>query len=290
MSAGSQHLGKGELGVLILCGAFVLLTVGVVGEEGRERAKRAVCLANLRQLTSAWSLYADQNDGRIVNGDAGSWRRQNSTMPDGSKVTLVEQPWVGMTWRNPYNTPYVPNTGPTDAEKRRGIEEGALWPLVGSTRVYKCPVGRPYDWVHYAIVDAMNGMYRTGTATGGFLAGVGVRVDRTTLWIKKMSEIDLPTPAERMVFIDQGATMPSSFAVHYTKGSWWDDPPARHNDGATVSWADGHGSYLRWKAAETIAYGRKYQDYSGIGLTPQTPEGIRDLQDLQRAVWGRLGY
>ena len=79
--------------------------------------------------------------------------------------------------------------------------------------------------------------------------------------------------------------------VHYVTPSWWDDPPARHNDGTTVSWADGHGSYLQWKAVETIEYGRTYQDYCGFGLTPQTPEGHKKTCRIcQRAVWGRLGY
>lgn len=290
MNARAEPLRKGELGVLVLCGVFVLLTLGAVGESGRERAKRAVCLANLRQLTSAWALYADQNDGRIVNGEAGMSRLQSSTKPDGSKVTLTETPWVGACWLNPYNSPYSPSKDLPEREKKRRIEEGALWPFVGDTRLYKCPVGRSYEWVNYSIVDAMNGMSRSGTTTGSYPDIVGARVGRTTLWIKRLSDVDLPAAAERMVFIDQGARTPSSYAVHYTKASWWDDPSARHNDGTTVSWADGHTSYLQWKGEETIAYARKYQDYLGSGLTPQTPEGLEDLQSIQRTVWGRLGY
>ena len=133
-------------------------------------------------------------------------------MPDGSKVTLVERPWVGMTWRNPYNTTIrAEYRDPRKRKRGVEIENGALWPLVGKVlRVYKCPVGRLYESVNYAIVDAMNGMHRIGTVTSSTSYGtvVGVRVDRTTLWIKKMSEIDLPTPAERMVFIDEGTLTP----------------------------------------------------------------------------------
>jgi prepilin-type processing-associated H-X9-DG protein len=95
-----------------------------------------------------------------------------------------------------------------------------------------------------------------------------------------------------MVYIDEGAMTPDSFAVNYnTQGPWWDDPPARHGDGTTVSWADGHSSHLKWRAAETISHARDSRDwYRGGIFNPTTPEGIEELQDFQRSVWGRLGY
>ena len=37
----------------------------------REQGKRAVCLSHLRQLGIVWIMYADDNDGKIVNGAAG---------------------------------------------------------------------------------------------------------------------------------------------------------------------------------------------------------------------------
>ena len=74
-------------GIMMREAAFTLISVvlllanlAAIGTSGRERAKRCVCLANLRQLTSAWSLYADQNDGKIVNGAGGfhySWNGSN---------------------------------------------------------------------------------------------------------------------------------------------------------------------------------------------------------------------
>jgi prepilin-type processing-associated H-X9-DG protein len=65
-----------------------------------------------------------------------------------------------------------------------------------------------------------------------------------------------------MIFIDEGAMTPDSFAVHYNQmGPWWDDPPVRHGDGTTVSWADGHVSHLKWKAAETIKRARATANY-----------------------------
>jgi prepilin-type processing-associated H-X9-DG protein len=243
-----------------------------------------VCLSNLRQLTRAWLAYADENDGKIVSGSSGISRRSGS---------LVETPWVGAAWSQNWNNANVGDTGLTEEEKKQAIKEGALWPVVGEERLYRCPVGRPYDAVNYNIVDAMNGLHRSGTyvSQGGYVKDVGVRVGETTLWIKNLGEIETPPAAERMVFIDEGAATPGSFAVHYVWGPWWDDPPGRHNDGATVSWADGHARYWKWKGAETVERARATADwYGGGGFMPQTEEGIQDLDEFRRAVWGRLGY
>jgi prepilin-type processing-associated H-X9-DG protein len=120
---------------------------------------------------------------------------------------------------------------------------------------------------------------------------VGEKVGETVLWIKNRSEIVSPTPARRMVFIDEGAATPGSFWVEYNWYMWHDTPSVRHNDGTTVSWADGHASEYRWKAAETMEYGRRLADYYwGGGFIPKTPEGLQDLRDFQQAVWGRVGY
>ena len=40
--------------------------------RAREQGKRAACLSNLKQLQLAWVMYADDFDGKIVNGSA-SW-------------------------------------------------------------------------------------------------------------------------------------------------------------------------------------------------------------------------
>lgn len=276
--------------VSVFCLVFCLAAVGT---PGRERARRAVCLSNLRQLTCAWLLYARENDGKLVNGAGGfHYLRAGGQTGDDLNTLIIERAWVGRGWGYNWNNANVADTRLTEEQKSRNIREGALWPLVGDERCYKCPVGRPYEWVNYAIVDAMNGLYRAGTTSstaGGHPGAVGRRIGRIVLWVKNLDEIDLPTAAERMVFIDEGALTPDSFSAHYQQAFWWDDPPVRHNDGAPMSWADGHASYFQWQAPETIERGRATIDYyGGGGFAPQTPEGIQDLDNLRRAVWGRL--
>jgi len=284
---------KADIAVILVSVAFVLTNLAAVGTSGRERAKRTVCLSNHRELMSAWIVYADQNDGKIVNGAGGfHYLSHGGHTSNGKSSGIVERAWVGRGWGNNWNNPSVADTGLDEQMKSTAIREGALWPLVEKEACYKCPVARRHEFITYSIVDAMNGMYRAGTTSsmvGGHPGAVGARIGDTVLWIKSTSEIIAPPAAQRMVFIDEGALTPDSFGVHYLHNYWWDDPPVRHSDGATVSWADGHASHLKWKAVETIEFGRATQDYyGGGGFSPQTEEGIKDLEDFRRAVWGRL--
>jgi prepilin-type processing-associated H-X9-DG protein len=282
MNRAWNRVHKADVAVLSLSVLLAAFALAAVGPVGRERAQRTVCLAHVKQLTSAWLLYADQNDGKIVNGASGINRFSGN---------LREDPWVGQAWSSNWNSDNVANTGLTEQQKMQAIHVGALWPLVREERLYKCPVSKPHEWVTYAIVDAMNGLHRDGTyvSRANYVADTGVRVGMTVLWIKKKNEIISPPPARRMVFIDEGAALPDSFAVLYQgNGTWWDDPPARHNDGTTVSWADGHASDYRWLAPETIEFGRRARERYYGGFRPTTPEGQQDLDNLRRAVWGRI--
>lgn len=272
-----------ELLVVIAIIAVLMAILMPALNRVKEQGKRIVCENSLKNLQLVWLMYADDNDGKIVNGAGG--------IPYSSSG-LTETPWVGKGWVDDYGNPNAINTL-TDAEKQRAIRDGALWDYAKDYGIYKCPTGRRGESVTYAVVDAMNGLYRTGTYTGSnHITAKGVRVGGTVLWIKRRFEIVTPPPAQRMVFIDEGAMTPDSFAVHYNqRGPWWDDPPVRHGDGTTVTWADGHVSHLKWKAAETIKRARDTRDYyGGGGWMPQTPEGLKELEEFQKSVWGKVGY
>ena len=284
-----------ELLVVIAIIAVLMAILMPALSRVREQGKRIVCEHNLKSLTLAWIMYADENDDKIVNGAGGfHYMASGSNTENGSASGIVERAWVGRGWGNNWNNSNVTDSGWTDEMKKKAIREGALWSVCNDEDAYKCPTGRAGEFVTYAVVDAMNGLYRTGTTSkaGAHPYAVGKRVGKTVLWIKRRTEIVSPAPASRMVFIDEGAMTPDSFATHYAqRGPWWDDPPVRHGDGTTVSWADGHSGHLKWKAAETIKRAKETQDwYGGGGFMPRTPEGIQELEEFQKAVWGKVGY
>ena len=61
--------------------------------------------------------------------------------------------------------------------------------------------------------------------------------------------------------------------------------------------ADGHVEYWKWKGRETVEMprwllpiGDRLSEFLRLSYEPQTEDGLYDLQRLQKATWGRLGY
>jgi prepilin-type N-terminal cleavage/methylation domain-containing protein/prepilin-type processing-associated H-X9-DG protein len=270
---------------LLVVIAIIAVLMGILMpslQRAREQGKRAGCLNALRQLTMAWIMYADENDDKIVNGEA----EYNQSAVGKCSVAVSshhkgEKYWVGTDCHPNYQT-----GGKHPQELQiAAIRAGALYPYVQDAKSYRCPTGVRGEMRTYSIVDSMNGLYRDGTRN---TSGTGVRVGDTVLWIKKRSEIRQPGPDSRLVFLDEGRVTPDSYAVYYLQGKWWDPPHVRHGDGTNVSYADGRSDYWKWTAPETIDVGK--QPNPQHQYTPKTPEGMGDLQRMQKAVWGRLGY
>ncbi len=278
-----------ELLVVIAVVALLLAIFIPALGAARERGQRAVCLSNLRQLTVAWIAYADAHDSRLVSGNAfglaigsGRWRLEG---------------WVGRAFLYPKSrTALIENPA-----------KGPLWPYLRDIDIYRCPRGRAGHVITYAtVVSANNNTQVEGTCLpdypGDEMTRPGVRVGATTLKLTRFTDIVSPGASQRAVFVDQGQTPTSGdYYVHYLYPKWkyFSVPPIRHADGVTLSLADGHAEYWKWKGRETVQMPRElfpgrdtfsellagWEDYA-----VQTEEGLYDLQRLQRATWGRLGY
>jgi hypothetical protein len=262
--------------VALACVALVLAQAAVLNAGGRQRSKREVCLANLRMLTAAWQMYADDNAGNLVNG-APQGGTQCPDCPPGNNYKAVaptsitdehykELPWIG----NAYGTT-------NECCQKCAINTGALWKYVQDYNIYRCPVGKKGEMITYAIVDGANGLPRTGTEAAG-------------VWMKNRSQII--KPASRFVFIDEGKVSPDSYAVYYNESStaasekWFDPPPVRHEGGMCVSFADGHSAHHKWKSKETITIGSG----GSYSVPPTSCAGRNDLYWMQIGCWGKLGY
>jgi prepilin-type processing-associated H-X9-DG protein len=248
-----------ELLVVIAIIAILMAILMPALARVREQGKRAACMGNLKQLTLAWIMYADENDGKLVNGATG-FSNQNMSWGDHRN----EQAWVdgfSRVWD----------------EQIDAIRRGALYPLVKNEKVYRCPTGRRGEALTYSIMFSMNAVNHT------WVQGAGAHV-------KKLSEI-VPNTAMRLVFIDEGYMTSDAYAVYYDREQWFDSPPVRHGDGTTLSFADGHADHWKWKGTDTIKHARdEEQTGPQVGWTPQTDEGFQDLYQMQRGCWGKLGY
>ena len=65
-----------ELLVVIAIIAILMAILMPALKRAREQGQRAACLSNLKNLTLAWIMYADDNSDRIVNGDSGHSRKE----------------------------------------------------------------------------------------------------------------------------------------------------------------------------------------------------------------------
>ena len=105
------------------------------------------------------------------------------------------------------------------------------------------------------------------------------------------------------MFIDKGYQIGGdNFAVAYLHPTWDSSspPPIHHAGGTTLSMADGHAEYWKWKGRETLSglprklivssSGVASERIEGGDYEPKTEDGLHDLQRVQRFVWGRLGY
>ena len=203
-----------ELLVVIAIIALLMAILMPALHRAKEQGERATCLSNVKQLTLAWILYAQENEDRIVNASTFYPR-------------TGEPAWIGAKWQD---------TDPLEVRRKR-LMEGVLYKYCENVNIYRCPTGIRGEVLTYAIIDAMNGGRRSIPGT-------------KELMIKRLSQVK--RQSERFVFIDEGKVSPDSWTVFYDRESWWDQPTVRHGDGTNFSFVDGHSEYWKWRDARTV--------------------------------------
>jgi prepilin-type N-terminal cleavage/methylation domain-containing protein/prepilin-type processing-associated H-X9-DG protein len=268
-----------ELLVVIAIIALLLALLMPALEMAREHARRAVCTANLRDLAIAWVIYADDNDGKIVNGqpsfNANGLPRPNpaDNRPTGGPPPAkeyVEVPWargieIDLATGDPKISKY---------DQEQLIKEGSLWPNNQNAKAYKCPGAKAGHMRTYSITCSLNG-------DRGPVGGLGTQA--SMLCVKNRSLVR--RPHDRIIAVCEGWVNNSSFRVGYNNpGQWIDPPPARHTGGMTFVFADGHSGFWKWKGTGTVDAGeRRVSDFS-----PVSAEDRSDLTDMRKAVWGKI--
>ncbi len=224
------------IAIIALLMAILIPTLHIAREQG----KRTVCLSNVKQLTLAWILYADNNDDKIVDG------------------------WTGRedTWAGPVNES-------KDQESQiEALKIGLLFPYSKKVELYRCPAGYRGEMLTYATSSAMNGGHES---TGPVVK----------------NRMQIRRPPERFVFIDGGFRTIDSWVLFYEEPRWWDIPPIQHGKGTTLSFADGHSEYWKWKDPRTV---KLAEEVGPLNWRAETHVGNKDLHRCQRALWGKLGY
>jgi prepilin-type N-terminal cleavage/methylation domain-containing protein/prepilin-type processing-associated H-X9-DG protein len=109
--------------LLVVIGIIAVLIAILLPALNRARAqaKLTKCLSNLRQLTMAYGMYADEHHGRLVSSD-----------------TIDVTSWV------------------TSGDGLDTIQQGALYPYINQPGIYLCPNDTVHYWRTYSINGFLN--------------------------------------------------------------------------------------------------------------------------------------
>lgn len=218
--------------IAILC-AMLLSALA----SGRSAARSAACISNLRQLGYCWQLYTtDFNDALPSN----KWRAANwvGGCPTGYESSA--DAWV-----------LGDAAAYTTADKQlSNIKNGSLYNYTKSVGIYRCPADRSF-------VDFAPGQLRTRSySMSYYMNGSPGKPEVRT----RLSQIS--SPASVFVFLDEyeDSIDDGVFFVHVhgdagekTEGGtfggahWMDLPADRHDQGCTLSFADGSAVHWNWR-------------------------------------------
>lgn len=253
-----------ELLVVIAIIALLTALLQPVLSRVRAKSREVVCLNNLKQLQICAKLYSLDNDDFLLPN-------RNVYLLD------TREPAPGysekMTW--------CPGLAPFDTTTRN-IERGLLFRYNKSTDIYRCPSDRSRVRTQrgrilnirrtrsYNLSQSINGLpYGNKSAYVPSFA--------------KESDIDDPSPAELLFFVDvhEESIYDSHFGIppkswgSADQPRWWDLPAGRHSQGGCFSFADGHVDRWKWVRPKI---------FTELGQLVRQDGEIADFERVQRGV------
>lgn len=217
--------------------------------KAKQQAQGAKCLGNLKTLSTAWVLYANDNQDRIVG--ASTYSLDPRVRADWVYIPPEDRQWG------------TPEEHPVSREARiKHITDGFLWQYVGAYESYKCPGDKKVHLRSYSIANTMNG--ESAWDNGPYI-------------VRKTTHIVQPT--EKFVFLDNDDPRTyrlGPWVCHIEVESFVDPVSLWHNDRGNLGFADGHAEARRWLDPRTIQIARD-------GLFYQRSRNNQDLLWIQRA-------
>jgi len=267
------------IAVLAVVVAMLLPALG----KARQKARSSQCLNNLRQLTIAWKMYPDDNNGKLVpNGDEYN-QPASLTDPAGLPGGRLAQWCPGRQDQQAMLSP-DPVNGMNIGEA--WIKMGLLYPYVNTTAIYKCPADQSsisFFGQTYPHVRSMS--------MNTWLGNIVPYADTTTVVsCYKKSSLISSGPASLWLFIDENpiSINDGSFICIPGVNQWIDCPASYHNNAGGLSFADGHAQIKRWQdptvlrgwAPPTIQPGNP----GFTRLPPGNPSDLGFLQPLSTVI------
>jgi prepilin-type N-terminal cleavage/methylation domain-containing protein/prepilin-type processing-associated H-X9-DG protein len=265
--------------LLVVIAIIAVLAAMLLPALSRAKAKgqQIACLNNHRQLQICWQMYTGDYEDNLPPNECVDY------IASRMKINTTGNSWLG-------GNAYMDSTFDF-------IQKGVLFRYNQSVGIYKCPTDK-------STVQDQGQIPRTRSVSMSvYMNGVTnpKSGDYTRCW-HKTTQIVHPGPSSAFVFIDehensiQQATFclntlrlpPANTLFGTSQWQWISFPTTRHNNGCTLTFADGHAETWRWKEPRTmqISGDQNPRLWNWIAWPPHTSAGKqdRDLGRLFQAV------
>ena len=224
--------------------------------SAKKKASLAVCLSNEKQLTLAWRMYTEDNNGYFVKPECKlptDWRIGGTTTP-GMWNPLAKSPPPGLTGQDLVRW-----------ETEEGYREGALFQYAPNPGIVHCPG----DTRFAQNIDA----YCSISACQGFAGATNLANGYPTPLFK---EAQLKHPEDRFVWIeemDSRGDNINSWVMKiignkwpFTTLQWIDSPAVYHVTSSSFGYADGHAAPNKWLESDTIDIAKSLDTSTSDGV------------------------